>query len=81
MRLGLFLLSAFVCAPLFGQFAGSFAASPGTDLSGNWSPAPHDELVGNPALVEYYGIPIDEGARAFGLAWSASRATLPEHQK
>jgi hypothetical protein len=80
MRLGLFFLSVFVCAPVFGQFAGSFAASPGTDLSGNWSPAPHDELVGNPALVEYYGIPIDEGARAFGLAWSASRATLPEHQ-
>jgi glyoxylase-like metal-dependent hydrolase (beta-lactamase superfamily II) len=60
--------------------AGSFMAAPGIDLSGNWAPAPHDELVGNPALVEYYGVPINENARAFGLAWSASRATVPEHQ-
>jgi hypothetical protein len=67
-------------APAFGQFAGSMASAPGSDLSGNWSPAPHDELVGNPALVEYYGVPINDGARAWGLAWNSSRATLPEHQ-
>lgn len=76
----LLLSSAAVCLPLFGQFAGSFNGSLGVDLSGNWSPAPHDELVGNPALVEYYGVPINDGARAFGLAWSPSRSTLPEHQ-
>jgi hypothetical protein len=74
------LFSALFCAQAFGQNAGAFTASPGTDFSGNWSPAPHDELVGNPALVEYYGVPINEGARAFGLAWSPSRSTLPEHQ-
>jgi hypothetical protein len=74
------LFSGILCGQAFGQFAGSFAASPGADLSGNWAPAPHDESVGNPALVEYYGVPINDGARAWGLAWSPSRSTLPEHQ-
>src|SRR5665213_1627153 len=80
MKRGLLIFSVFLCGPVFGQFAGSFAPVPGTDFSGNWSPAPHDELVGNPALVEYYGVPINEGAQAWGLAWSPSRVTLPEHQ-
>src|SRR3984885_12359458 len=74
------LFSAVICVQAFGQTAGSFNASPGADLSGNWSPAQHDELVGNPAIAEYYGVPINDGARAFGLAYSPSRATLPEHQ-
>jgi len=74
------LFAVALCVQASGQTAMSFAPSPGTDLSGNWSPAPHDELVGNPALVEYYGVPINEGARAWGLAWSSSRSTLPEHQ-
>jgi hypothetical protein len=74
------LISGVFCANAFGQSAGAIMASQGADLSGNWAPAPHDELVGNPALVEYYGVPINEGARAWGLAWSPSRATLPEHQ-
>jgi hypothetical protein len=67
-------------APAFAQSAGAFRAEPGVDLTGNWAPAPHDESVGNPSLVDYLGIPITEGARAFGLAWSPSRGTLPEHQ-
>lgn len=55
-------------------------AAPGTDLSGNWAPAPHDESVGNPAIAEFYGVPINAGTQAFGLAWSPSRVTVPEHQ-
>lgn len=81
MRPSLMLLfSGMLCVQAFAQTAGSFTPVPGTDFSGNWSPAPHDELVGNPALVEYYGVPINDGARAWGLAWSPSRSTLPEHQ-
>ena len=81
MKLSLMLLTpAVFCAPVFAQFAGSMNATQGLDLSGNWAPAPHDEQVGNPALVEYYGVPINDGARAFGLAWSPSRSTVPEHQ-
>ncbi|HUI79449.1 MAG TPA: hypothetical protein VLY24_16100 [Bryobacteraceae bacterium] len=66
--------------PVFSQFAGSVNSAPGVDLSGSWSPFPHEESVGNPALVEYYGVPIADGARTFALAWDASRLTLPEHQ-
>jgi cyclase len=80
----MFALSAVFSTAAFAQSGsfggGGFAPSPGTDLSGNWSPAQHDELVGNPAIAEYYGVPINENARAFGLAWSPSRATVPEHQ-
>jgi hypothetical protein len=50
------------------------------DLSGNWQPVPHEESSGNPAIAEYYGVPITDGARAWGLAWDPSRLTLPEHQ-
>jgi hypothetical protein len=62
------------------QFSGSFNAQPGVDLSGAWSPAPHEESIGNPAIADFLGIPITEGARAVGLAWSPSRVTVPEHQ-
>src|SRR5581483_1896054 len=66
--------------PAFSQFAGSFNSSPGIDLSGNWTPIPHEESLGNPAIAEYQGVPITDGARAWGLAWDPSRLTLPEHQ-
>ena len=72
-----------LCIQAFGQGqggAGAIMVSQGSDISGNWAPAPHDEQVGNPALVEYYGVPINEHARAFGRAWSPSRSTMPEHQ-
>jgi hypothetical protein len=75
----LLLMSGF-CTSGVGQTAGSMTATPGVDLSGNWAPFPHEENTGNPALVEYYGVPITEGARAWALAWDPSRLTLPEHQ-
>lgn len=74
------LLCTCSAVPVFGQFAGSFNVSPGLDLTGAWTPFPHEESTGNPAIAEYYGVPITEGARAWGLAWNPSRLTLPEHQ-
>jgi hypothetical protein len=74
------LLAAAISLPVFAQTTGSFNAAGGTDLSGNWAPYPHEESTGNPALVEFYGVPITDAARAFGLSWDASRVTLPEHQ-
>jgi hypothetical protein len=74
------IFSTALTAPAFAQSAGAFSAAPGVDLTGNWAPAPHEESVDNPMLADYLGIPITEGARAFGLAWSPSRGTLPEHQ-
>jgi hypothetical protein len=74
------LLLAASCSPAFSQFAGSMNASAGVDLSGSWTPAPHEESTGNPAIAEYYGVPITDGARALALAYDPSRLTLPEHQ-
>lgn len=64
----------------FAQFSGSFNARPGIDLSGAWAPEPHEESRGDPAIADYLGVPITDGARAVGLAWSPSRVTVPEHQ-
>jgi hypothetical protein len=62
------------------QFSGSFSAQPGIDLSGAWSPAPHEENIGNPAIADFLGVPINDAARGVGLSWSPSRVTVPEHQ-
>jgi len=62
------------------QFSGSFNAQPGIDISGAWSPSPHEESVGNPAIADFLGVPITDAAREEGLAWSPSRVTVPEHQ-
>ena len=63
-----------------GIGAGAFRAVPGFDLSGSWAPAPHEESIGNPALADYLGVPINDTARAWALAWDPSRWTVPEHQ-
>jgi cyclase len=77
------LAGLIVAAPLGAQFAGSAVATPGLDLAGNWAPVMHEdqpERGAGPALVDYLGIPINDGARAWALAWDASRLALPEHQ-
>ena len=74
---------ALVAVPLQAQFAGSFNASPGVDLSGNWAPLFHEdglERGQGPELVNYLGLPITDGARQWALAWDASRLTVPEHE-
>jgi hypothetical protein len=76
----LILLAAIFAPHLFSQSAGAMRSAPGMDLTGSWAPAPHEESTGNPAIAEYYGVPITEGARNFGLAWDPSRLTMPEHQ-
>ena len=80
----IWLCSAALIGQAWGQFgvtggAGAFTTSPGADLSGNWSPVAHEESVGDPAIAEFAGVPINEGTRAWGLAWSPSRvlATTP----
>lgn len=77
-RFPFLLLLATVSA--FGQYTGSFNAQPGIDLSGAWAPEAHEENRGDPAIADYLGVPINDGARAWGLAWSPSRVTVPEHQ-
>ncbi len=68
---------------LYAQSAGAIAPSPGLDLSGNWAPVLHEdfpERIPGPELVNFAGLPINEGARDFALSWDASRLTVPEHQ-
>src|ERR1700689_5724647 len=79
LRLLLFI-TALQSPAAFAQFSGSMSAQPGVDLSGAWAPEPHEESTGNPAIADYLGVPINEAARAIGLAWSPSRVTVPEHQ-
>jgi len=64
-----------ICGPALGQ----------VNLTGTWAPPrPHyeddPERAPGPALVEYHGLPINDQARQWGLAFRSSRLSLPEHQ-
>ena len=53
------------------------------DLTGIWSSVFHEdqpERIPGPELVDYLGLPINEAARQWALAWDPSRLTAPEHQ-
>lgn len=73
-----FFLACFVLAtslPAFAQL----------DLTGLWAPPrPYEEdepeRGPGPALVEFLGLPINDNARQWGLAFRPSRLSLPEHQ-
>ena len=47
------LAAALLNIPVFAQ----------VDLSGSWQPAPAEESLGNPDLVDYTGLPINAAAR------------------
>src|SRR5258708_16043843 len=69
-----------MCLTVNGQSAGAFSGATGIDMSGSWTPAPHEESFADPQIAEYLGVPINDTARTWALAWSPSRLTLPEHQ-
>src|SRR5207249_8282675 len=54
------------------------------DFTGVWAPRVNDEdnpeRLAGPSLVEYVGLPINDYARQWGLAWSPARLGHPEHQ-
>jgi hypothetical protein len=53
------------------------------DLTGIWSPVFHEdqpERIPGPELADFLGLPINDAARQWALAWDPSRLTLPEHQ-
>jgi hypothetical protein len=54
------------------------------DLTGVWNPDIQDEdnpeRLAGPSLVEFLGIPVNDYARQWGLAYSPARLALPEHQ-
>lgn len=53
------------------------------DLTGVWVPVFHEdqpERIPGPALVDYLGLPINDAARKWALAWNPDRLTAQEHQ-
>ena len=64
------LAAALLSVPAFAQ----------ADLSGAWQPAPSEDSTGNPDLVDYLGIPINDAARQWALSWDPDRLGLQEHQ-
>jgi hypothetical protein len=54
------------------------------DFTGVWNPRVLDEdnpeRLAGPSLVEYVGLPINDYARQWALAYSPARLGLPEHQ-
>jgi hypothetical protein len=54
------------------------------DFTGVWQPRTGDEdnpeRLAGPSLVEYLGLPINDYARQWGLAYRSERLSLPEHQ-
>jgi hypothetical protein len=61
-----------------------FPAFAQVDLTGVWNPRLADEdnpeRVAGPSLVEFLGLPINDYARQWGLAYRPGRLSLPEHQ-
>jgi hypothetical protein len=64
------LAAALLMIPAFAQ----------VDLTGSWQPAPNEDSTGNPYLVDYLGIPINDAARQWALSWDPDRLGLQEHQ-
>src|SRR5436305_1505239 len=64
----------------------AFSAQPAAaqiSLSGDWGPRMHEDQPDRgpgPALGDYTGLPITDGARLAADSWDAARLTLREHQ-
>src|SRR5688572_12563486 len=71
LLLGLMLL---VSVPSFAQidFTGVY--------NGNTNSEDGPERAAGPSLVEFLGLPINDQARQWGLAYRSSRLSIPEHQ-
>jgi hypothetical protein len=70
----LVLLTAFAIAP---------SASAQVDLTGMWNPQfteDQPERIPGPELLDYAGIPLNDFARKWALAWAPDRLGLQEHQ-
>ncbi|MEO8099988.1 MAG: hypothetical protein ABI811_19975 [Acidobacteriota bacterium] len=67
---------------LFGMLAASPAFAQ-VDLSGMWNPQfteDQPERIPGPELVDFAGIPLNDFARKWALAWAPDRLGLQEHQ-
>ena len=77
----LLLMTAAMAPAAFGQAAIDLPA--GVDITGSYFPTrTQDSGLGTAAgmLVDYGGIPVNEGGRIYGLTWPANRMTVREQQ-
>ena len=77
------LLGGLASAPSFAQRNALNAPPTNFNINGVWTPFYNEDLMerGNgPALVDYLGLPITDGARKMALSWDPSRMTVEEHQ-
>jgi hypothetical protein len=68
--LPLLVFIRFLDVPAFAQM----------DFSGEWVPNGNEDSIGNPYVGDWFGIPMNDAARARSATWSASVQTLPEWQ-
>ncbi|MFM2125070.1 MAG: hypothetical protein RL328_1521 [Acidobacteriota bacterium] len=69
------------CVAVLMLCSGSLLAQ--VDLSGAWAPDRHEDATERgpgPDLVDYLGLPINDFARQWALAWAPDRLGLQEHQ-
>ena len=66
------------------MFLAGIPAFAQVDFTGVWAPRVADEdnpeRLAGPSLVEFLGLPINDYARQWGLAYRPGRLSLPEHQ-
>jgi len=65
------------------DFSGRTGQPAGIELSGAWFPLPFQDsglITAAGDLVEYGGIPMNEAARLYALAWNAARIQGRQHQ-
>lgn len=85
------LFAAVLAAAVFAQqqqiaaldFSGRTGQPAGIDISGSWFPNPGQDsglITASGSLVEYGGIPMNDAARLYALAWSAARVQGRQHQ-
>ncbi|MEO8097560.1 MAG: hypothetical protein ABI811_07640 [Acidobacteriota bacterium] len=70
-------------AVLLGALVAPSPALAQIDLTGIWAPVFHEdqpERIPGPALADYLGLPINDNARQWALAWDPDRLTAQEHQ-
>ena len=84
VRAALFPLLRIVFALLIGSALTALRAPAQTlDLAGQWAPREHQDFQdrsGGPDPVDYLGIPLNRGARARALSYTASIISMPERQ-
>lgn len=72
-----FLIVNFLVALLLARVP----ASAQTDFAGEWQRVQEEDSALNPAVGDWFGIPMNDAARARAETWDAASWTLPESRR